>query len=88
MFLTSGLLAFNLGYLELSWSIMASSWPPLPLPGPSARSAVGGSLMLVPPSGAQNARDIRHFPHLGAILLHLVAHLAHLELSYAHLSPT
>ena len=36
-------------------------------------------------ANGQNARDILHFSHLGAILLHLVAHLAHLELAYAHL---
>ena len=61
---------------------------PIPLPRPLARSTVGGLDALLPPGRAQNARYILHFSHLGAILPHLVADLAYLELSYAHLSPT
>ena len=60
--------------------------PPLPLPGAWARKVVGGLLKVLPPRRDETARDIPHFSHLAAILRYLVAHLAHLEPSYAHLS--
>ena len=57
--------------------------PPLPLPGPPARSIVGGPEIPLPPKRVQNARDIPHCSHLAAILLHLIAHLVHLKPTYA-----
>ena len=62
-----------------TWALLRPSWTP-------SRQVVGRPPGALPPESGENARDILHFGHLAVMLPHLVAHLAHPQPSYSHLT--